>query len=404
METVSDLRVSIDVGCYRHSVAVGLPGGQLLEEFELAHGPEGFDHFFERVGRLQQHHGGTVSVAMEGFNGWARPLDTLIRSRGYRLFNINNLKLARFKEIFPAAAKTDRIDARKGLELFQLRDHFPMAGGVLQEIQAAPLENDKLKRLTRRRRALVDERSRVIARLQADLQAVCPGLLEITKEADNLWFLNFLTHGDELQKLARLQERTILKIPGVGRKFGAIIADWQRTARFSHDAEWVGPMIVEDARRVLELRQRIKTLEAACKALMKDSEIARLVDSIPGFATICSSELAGEIGTIDRFRNEASLAMYLGMANLANSSGQRQGSKNPKHVNSRAKAAMMAAVDKHRKLMPESKRYYDKKRAEGKKHNQAIRALGRHLCRVLYSMLKQHRKYERREEKLSTSA
>jgi hypothetical protein len=53
---------------------------------------------------------------MEGYNGWARPLDSLIRARGYRLYNINNLKLTRFKEIFPGAAKSDRIDARKGLE------------------------------------------------------------------------------------------------------------------------------------------------------------------------------------------------------------------------------------------------------------------------------------------------
>ncbi|HDD53189.1 MAG TPA: hypothetical protein ENF32_03885, partial [Thermosulfidibacter takaii] len=30
------------------------------------------------------------------------------------------LKLARFKQIFPGAAKTDRLDARKILELFQV--------------------------------------------------------------------------------------------------------------------------------------------------------------------------------------------------------------------------------------------------------------------------------------------
>jgi hypothetical protein len=35
---------------------------------------------------------------------------------------------------------------------------------------------------------------------------------------------------------------------------------------------------------------------------------------------------------------------------------------------------MMTAVDKHRKCVPESQRYYEKKRAEGKSHNQAIRA------------------------------
>jgi hypothetical protein len=72
-----------------------------------------------------------VSVAMEGYNGWARPLDQPILSDGYTLFNINNLKLSRFKEVFPSAAKTDAIDARKGLELFTLSDHLHLAKNCL---------------------------------------------------------------------------------------------------------------------------------------------------------------------------------------------------------------------------------------------------------------------------------
>ena len=404
MNETTGLRVSVDVGCYQHSVAVGLSDGTLLDEFELLHDPAGFDRFFERIDRLRDRHGSTVSVAMEGYNGWARPLDTLVRTHGYRLYNINNLKLARFKEIFPAAAKTDRIDARRGLELFQLREQISTARGVLQEVQGVPLENEKLKRLTRRRRTLVEERSRVIARLQADLQAVCPSLLAITKDIDNLWFLNLLSHGQDLQKLARLREKTILGIPAIGRKFGARIVAWQNSACFGHDIDWVGPMIIEDAHRILELRRAIKTIEAACKDLMKTSRIATLIDSIPGFATVCSSELAGEIGTLERFERESSMAMYVGMANLSNDSGKIKSSKNPKHINSHAKGAMMAAVDKHRKLVPESKRYYEKKRTEGKKHNQAIRALGRHLCRVIFSMLKHDRTYEWRMEKMQNSA
>ena len=117
---------------------------------------------------------------MEGYNGYARPLDQMIKARNYRLFNINNLKLARFKEIFPAAAKTDAIDARKGLELFQLRDHLPLAKDVLQEINATPIENERLKRLTRRRRRMVQERVSVMNSLQSDLHATCPGLCDIT--------------------------------------------------------------------------------------------------------------------------------------------------------------------------------------------------------------------------------
>lgn len=75
-------------------------------------------------------------------------------------------------------------------------------------------------------------------------------------------------------------------------------------------------MIIVDAQWVLELHGQIKALEGRCERLLADSQIARRIDTIPGFALVCSSDLAGEIGTLDRFRNEASLAVYLGMANL----------------------------------------------------------------------------------------
>jgi len=152
MNETSGLRVSFDVGCYQHSVAIGLADGILPDEFELSHDPVGFDRLFERIERLCERRGNMVSVAMEGYNGCERPLETLACAHGCRLYNISNLQLARFKAIFPAAARTDRIDARRGLGLFQLRERIPTARGVLQEVQGVPLENEKLKRLTRRRK------------------------------------------------------------------------------------------------------------------------------------------------------------------------------------------------------------------------------------------------------------
>lgn len=397
-----ELRVSVDVGYRRHSVAIGLPSGEVLEEFEIEHRPEGFHEFFSRIEKHHKIKSSPVAVAMEGYNGYARPLDSLVRGRGYRLYNLNNLKFARFKEIFPGAAKSDRIDARKGLELFQLQDHLPLAKEVLQEVKGTPAENEILKRLTRRRRRLVNERVRVVNNLQADLQAVCPGLLEITNDAGNQWFLNFLLSGESLTQIARLRGRTLLKIPAVGVKTAAIIAGWQKRAHFSDEVEWVGEMIQEDARRCLELDEKVKRLEAKIAGLAAKSRIAKIFRSVPGFGAVCSSELAGEIGTIERFSKEGSLALYLGMSTLDNRSGKYQGTKAPKQVNTRAKAAMMIGVDRHRKKVAESQRYYEKKRAEGKKHNQAVRALGRHLTRLIYRLLKEEREYEIRPEKGNT--
>ena len=399
-----ELRVSVDVGYRRHSVAMGLSSGEVLEEFEIEHRPEGFQEFFSRIEKYHKREPCSVAVAMEGYNGYARPLDSLVRQRGYRLYNLNNLKFARFKEIFPGAAKSDRIDARKGLEIFQLSDHLPLAKEVLQEVSGTPPENEILKRLTRRRRRLVNERVRVVNNLQADLQAVCPGLLEITGEASNQWFLNFLLSADTLPQLARLRRSTLLKIPAVGVKSAAIIEDWQKRAHFSQEVDWVGEMIQEDARRCVELDEKIKQLEAKIAGIAKGSKIAKILRSIPGFGAVCTSELAGEIGTVERFASEESLSLYLGMATLDNRSGKYQGTKAPKHVNTRAKAAMMIALDRHRKYVPESQRYYAKKRSEGKKHNQAVRSLGRHLSRIIYKMLTEEREYRIGPEKGNTKA
>jgi transposase len=401
-EKAIELRVSVDVGYRRHSVAIGLSSGEVLEEFEIEHRPEGFQEFFSRIEKHHKTKRIPVAVAMEGYNGYARPLDSLVRGQGYRLYNLNNLKFARFKEIFPGAAKSDRIDARKGLELFQLQDHLPLAKEILQEVKGTPAENEVLKRLTRRRRRLVNERVRVVNNLQADLQAVCPGLLEITNDAGNQWFLNFLVSAESLSQIARLRRSTLLKIPAVGVKTAAIIAGWQKRCHFSEEIDWVGEMIQEDARRCLELDDKVKRLDAKIAALAANSKIAKIFRSVPGFGAVCSSELAGEIGTIERFDKEGSLALYLGMATLDNSSGKYQGTKAPKQVNTRAKAAMMIGVDRHRKKVAQSQRYYEKKRAEGKKHNQAIRALGRHLTRIIYKLLKEEREYEIRPEQGNT--
>jgi len=235
---------------------------------------------------------------------------------------------------------------------------------------------------------------RTTNRMVSDIRSVCPELLAITGSVDSLWFLRFLTSRDDPRKLAGMQRKSLLGIRGVGRAY----ADqaWQKGASFSPEVSWVGPMIISDAKRVLELKAQIARLEAEMEKVAQESEMAGLISTIPGFGRISSAELAGEIGTLERFSSEASLALYLGMCPLTNQSGEFEGTRVPRQVNRRAKAAMMNALAHHIRQVPESRAYYDKKRAEGKKHNQALRSLGRHMVRVIWSMLSQGREYELR--------
>ncbi len=387
------LQISIDVGCYQHAVAIGLSNGDYLGQFEIDHNKKGFDYFFEQIDYYKNQSNGEVFVAMEGYNGHARPLDQMILSHHYHLMNINNLKLARFKEIFPSPAKTDHIDARKGLELFQLQQTLPLAKGVLQEVFEVDEVNTKLKMLTRRRKRFVEERVRCANALHADLRAVAPGLVDITGSITNHWFLNFLNSSDDLQKLTKKRTSTLLKIDQVGVHYVKKIQQWQQSAIFSENITWLAPLIKQDVQRIQALTRAIAELTEEISLLLTESEIGQRLKTIGGFGDICSAEIAGEIGSIKKFEKEGSLALYLGMVALDNSSGKYKGAKQSKQVNHYAKRALMTAVNKHRQMNKQSQRYYEKKRKEGKKHNQALRSLGRHLCRVIYQMLSKNRDY-----------
>lgn len=391
--SMAELRVAIDIGSKKHRIAIGSSDGKVLDEFDVTHDKVGFALFFARVSAYESQLNVPVVVAMEGLGGWAGPLDRMIQKRGYELLNVNNVKLARFKEIFAAPAKTDKIDARKTLELLHLRESLPLAKRVLHRVGVTPVENEQLKRLTRRRSNLVEEKKRVSNRLRGDLQAVSPGLLEITGEVDNLWFLHLLTAREDLSKLAGMKRASLLKVKGVGNRYVEKIELWQKNATFADETEWVGEMIVEDARRLIELIRQIQALETRMETIAQSSTIATRLRTIKGFGLVCSTTMAAEIGNLTRFGGEASLALYVGMTRLNNDSGTYVGTKNTRQVNTRAKEAMMTAVARHIQHTPQSRKYYDKKIAEGKTHNQAVRAFGRHLVRVIWSMLLHDRDY-----------
>jgi hypothetical protein len=67
---------------------MGLSSGEVLEEFEIEHRIEGFQEFFSRIEKHRKKKTYSVAVSMEGYNGYARPLDSMVREQGYRLYNL----------------------------------------------------------------------------------------------------------------------------------------------------------------------------------------------------------------------------------------------------------------------------------------------------------------------------
>lgn len=127
MVSAPPLHVAVDSGWRQHRVAMGSSAAPVLEEFDITHDGAGCRPFLRRSAHHERRLALPVVIAMEGDNHWARPLDTPVRRHGYRRYNVNNLKRARFKEIFPAPAKTDAIATCKMLALLKRRHPVPLA-------------------------------------------------------------------------------------------------------------------------------------------------------------------------------------------------------------------------------------------------------------------------------------
>jgi transposase len=116
---------------------------------------------------------------------------------------------------------------------------------------------------------------------------------------------------------------------------------------------------------------------------------AAILRSLPGIGPRLGARIAVEIGTIARFRTPAHLAAYAGLGPTPWKSGTSINANMPSRFgNHRLKNALFLAAFASLRHPP-SRTYYDRKRAQGKRHNQAVLCLARRRVDVLHAMLSQ---------------
>ena len=142
--------------------------------------------------------------------------------------------------------------------------------------------------------------------------------------------------------------------------------------------------LAEQLHRVLTRRQLLeKEIEQAFFGLPE----ASIVKSLPGIGPRLGATILIEIGDIRQFRTSAQLAAYAGLGPTPHESGTSiRGTRAARFGNHRLKNAFFLAAFSSLKHPP-SRTYYDRKRAQGKRHSQAVLCLARRRVDVLHAML-----------------
>ena len=149
----------------------------------------------------------------------------------------------------------------------------------------------------------------------------------------------------------------------------------------------------------------LRVLHAAAR-LARDGRRRRLriAATWPWADAIAGARILAEIGDGSGFASGAKLAAYAGLAPVTRQSGTSLNAETrSRRGNHRLKNAMFLAAFASLRD-PASKAFYDRKRAEGKRHNAALICLARRRCDVILAMLRNRQPYQPDRAKAAEAA
>lgn len=149
-------------------------------------------------------------------------------------------------------------------------------------------------------------------------------------------------------------------------------------------AETVLPKLADSLKAVLLQRKQIAE---DIEEMFADHPLAEVMTSMPGIGVRTGTRILLEVGDATAFASAGHLASYAGIAPITHRSGSSIRGEHPARSGSHKlkRALFLSAFAALHD--PASRAYYDRKRAEGKKHNAALICLARRRCDVLYAML-----------------
>jgi transposase len=381
-----------------HDIEILDEDGRRLARRRMPEGVEGLaalhglvaDHLAEDAGADQ------VVVGIETDRG---PWVGALIAAGYTVYAVNPLQAARYRERHgTSGAKSDPGDAHVLAELVRLdrAHHRPVAG------DSAVAEHVKV--LTRTHQSMIWSRQRQGNALRSMLREFYPGAL--------------VAFGDELAGRDALAILAIAPSPEAGRRLAqAKIAAALRRAGRQRGADTAAERI-QAALRAPQLEAHpgvvgaytaaVRSLVAVITELVTQTEVlqaeveagfgrhpdADIYLSQPGLGPVLSARVLAEFGDDPhRYADPKARKNYSGMAPITRASGTRRVVLARYARNRRLSDALYHQAFTALTASPGARAYYDRHRARGATHHQALRALANRLVGILHGCLRHHTSY-----------
>jgi len=385
--------LGLDVGKTAHHGHGLTPAGKKVFDKPLPNSEPKLRAVFEKLaGKF-----GTVLVVVDQpASIGALPL-TVAKDTGCTVAYLPGLAMRRIADLYPGEAKTDAKDAAVIADAARTMPH------TLRSLQTGDEITAQLTVLVGFDQDLAAEATRTSNRIRGLLTQFHPSLERVLgPRLDHpavTWLLE--RHGSP-QALRTAGRRKLVELirPKAPRMAQRLIDDvftaLDEQTVIVPGTGTLDVVIPSLARSLAAIHDQRRALEAQISELLEAHPLSQVLTSMPGVAVRTAATLLVTIGDATDFPTAAHLASYAGLAPTTKSSGTSiHGEHAPRGGNRQLKRAMFlsAFAALHD---PDSRTYYDRCRARGKTHTQALLRLARHRISVLFAMLRDGTFYQPR--------
>lgn len=378
-----DVFVGIDVGKGEHHAVALNRAGKILFDKPL---PNDESKMRAVLQQLKQHGIVLVIVDQPATIG-ALPI-AVAQAEGVFVGYLPGLAMRRIADLHAGEAKTDARDAAIIAQAARTLPH------ALRSIQIADESVAELSMLCGFDDDVLGQITATSNRVRGLLTQIHPALEQVIGPyLDHPAMLDLLQRYPSpaaMQKAGtkRLATRLIKLAPRIGHRLAAEITEALHAQTVvvvgTNAAALVLPRLAE---QLAALRRQRAEIAVMVEELVDAHPLSIVLMSMPGVGVRTAARLLTEVSG-KHFESAGHLASYAGLAPVTRRSGSSiRGEHSSRRGNRVLKRALFLSAFAALRD-PVSRAYYDRKIAQGKRHNQALIALARRRCDVLFAMLR----------------
>jgi transposase len=388
---VAQIWAGTDIGkTHHHCVVLDTDGGKLLSRRVLNDEPELLTLLADVLALDAD-----VVWAVDVADGMAALWINILLNHGQRLLYIPGLAVNRASAGYRGTGKTDAKDAVVIADQARMR----------RDLAVIHLDDEltaELRILTGRRADLTADRTRRINRLRGQLTGIFTAL-ERVLDLGNIGPLVLLTGYQTpaaLRRTGRSRLETWLrnrKVRGAAELAQAAMEAAERQHSTVPGEKVIAQLVHTLAKEVMGLNEQIAEIDKLIAARFRDHDLAEVIASMPGIGPLLGAEfLAATAGDLSRFGNADRLASFAGVAPVPRDSGNVSGNLHrPRRYHRGLQRVFYTSALISIRNCEESRRFYERKRAEGKRHTQAVLALARRRVNVLWALIRDGQCFQR---------